>query len=137
MNDSIETGNPLSTERSSSVKGGVREGAGPKPLPPEQKMIGKKVNLVPGDWEYLELFIDEDVDPKQRTPGHLIRAALEELRTMKPAGPHAFGHQRDPNKPRTQPLTPKAALYAAREGITRSEALNLAWAAFEAAEKGK
>lgn len=117
------------------VKGGAREGAGAKPLPPEQKMVAYKISATPADWEYLGLFLPADVSPAQRTPGHLFRAGLERLRLHCPNGPDKPFYVPDPAAPKKPRLTPSVARYAARQGISRAEAMNRAWAVFEASEE--
>ena len=52
-----------------------------------------------------------------------------------PEGPDKFGHRPDPDKAPKPRLTPRIARYAATQGITKAEAMNRAWKAFEAAQE--
>jgi len=114
--------------------GGARENAGAKPLPPEQKMVAYKINLLPADWEYLGLFVDDTASPEQRTPGHLIRAAIAHLRLSTPNGPDKPFYTHDPNTPRPVSTTPAVAREATRRGMSKAEFVNELFARYKSQE---
>ena len=60
---------------------------------------------------------------------------IERARQFWPQGPDKFGREPDPTKPPKPRLTPRIARYAAAQGISKSEAMNRAWKAFEAAQE--
>ena len=66
-------------------------------------------------------------------PADQLADVLERAQQFWSAGPDKFGHTPDPAKPRKPRLTPSIARYAADQGITKTEAMNLAWKAFEEA----
>lgn len=59
---------------------------------------------------------------------------IERARKFWPQGPDKFGRDADLAAPRKERLTPAVSRYATAQGISKSEALNRAWKAFEAAQ---
>ena len=126
--ETVETENPKSTRSPWNAKGGAREGAGAKALPPEQKMVSEKISLLPADWGYLALFVDATTEEKLRTPGHLIRAAIAHLRLSTPYGPGETFYRRPEGEARPVSTTPAIAREAKKQGLTKAEFSNQLYA---------
>ncbi len=67
--------------------------------------------------------------------GDQVRDVIEFAQKFRPEGPEAFGHRPDPTKPPRPRLTPRVSRYAREHGISKAEAMNLAWTAFEEQQK--
>ena len=65
-------------------------------------------------------------------PADQLADVLERAQQFWSAGPDRFGHAADPTAPKKPRLTPAIARYATAQGITKAEAMNAAWKAFEA-----
>tara|TARA_R110002050_G_C8505160_1_gene475983 strand:+ start:85 stop:327 length:243 start_codon:yes stop_codon:yes gene_type:complete len=61
-----------------STHGGAREGAGRKPMDPEDKAATRSITLGPGEWEKVDRLRGED------SPSTFLRGVIRKLRGKRP-----------------------------------------------------
>ena len=74
LTESRERGNCGMLSWTRSRHGGAREGAGRKPLDPEDKATTRSITLGPGEWEKVDRLRGED------SPSTFLRGVIRRLR---------------------------------------------------------